>query len=129
MSPGTASLPVPAGPKRYYPGVSFMPATGNRITVMSAETQAEILKPGTVVTRIDGQDARTVLEEKAKEAWSNASPYLGFVSSPQRARLFAYRWPLIASSNRTHTLHYLSGGREQELRVTCTLEPRGWPRT
>ncbi len=129
MDLGQTRVRLPAAPKQYYPGVSFMPATGGRIAVMSAETHAEILKPGTVVTKIDGQDARTVLEEKAREAWSADSPYRVFVSSPQRARLFAYRWPLIASSNRTHTLHYLADGRELELRVTCALEPRGWPHT
>ena len=121
--------PLPDWPKRYYPGVSFMPATQSRIVVMSAEAHADKLKPGTVVTKIDGRDARTVLEEGAKEAWGADSPYLVSVSSPQRARLFAYRWPLIASSNRTHTLHYLAEGREQELRVSCDIEPRGWPHT
>ena len=89
----------------------------------------DVLKPGIEVTKLDGRDARTVLEQKAVEAWSADSPYLVFVSSPQRARLFAYRWPLIASSNQTHTLHYLADGREQELRVTCAVEPRGWPHT
>jgi len=119
----------PAWPKRYYPGVSFMPATQGRIVVMSAEAHTDKLKPGAVVTKIDGRDARTVLEEKAKEAWSAGSPYLVSVSSPQRARLFAYRWPLLTSSNRTHALHYLAEGREQELPVTCAVEPRGWPHT
>lgn len=116
-------------PKRYYPGVSFMLATQGRVVVMSAEAHADKLKPGTIVTKIDGQEARTVLEEKAKEAWGANSPYLVSVSSRQRARLFAYRWPLIASSNRTHTLHYLAEGKEQELPVSCDIEPRGWPHT
>ncbi|HOX04575.1 MAG TPA: hypothetical protein P5555_20450 [Candidatus Paceibacterota bacterium] len=54
------------------------------------------------------------------------------LSSPQRARLLAYRWPLISSSNRTHTLRYLAlaekapqrgrtgevQGEELELRVS-----------
>jgi C-terminal processing protease CtpA/Prc len=106
-----------------------MPATQNRVVVMSAEAHAEILTPGTVITKIDGREARAVLEEKAKVAWSADSPYWAPVSSPQRARLIAYRWPLIASSNRTHTLHYQSDGSEQALRVTCEIEPRGWPHT
>jgi len=129
MGVSQAKVPPFDWPKRYYPGVSFLPATKGRVVVMSAEAYADQLKPGTVVTKIDGRDARTVLEGKAKEAWSADSPYLVSVSSPQRARLFAYRWPLIAPSNRTHTLHYLSDGREQELRATCELEPRGWAHT
>ncbi|HRZ58449.1 MAG TPA: hypothetical protein P5525_23665, partial [Candidatus Paceibacterota bacterium] len=129
MGLSEAKVPPLARPRRYYPGVSFMPATQNRICIMSAEAHADTLKVGTVVTKIDGRDARTVLEEKVAEAWSTGSPYLVGVSSPQRARLFAYRWPLIASSNQTHTLHYLAEGREQELCVTCAVEPRGWPHT
>ena len=129
MGLSQTKVPPAAPPKRYYPGVSFMPGTEDRILVMSAEAHTEILKPGTVVTKIDGRDARTVLEEKAKEAWSADSPYGVSVSSPQRARLFAFRWPLIASSNRTHTLHYLRDGREQELGVVGEMEPRGWPHT
>lgn len=129
MGLGQTKVPPPTQPKRGYPGVSFMPATQGRILVMSAEAHADTLKPGTVVTKIDGRDARTVLEEHAKEAWGPDSPHLAFVSSPQRARLFAYRWPLLASSNRMHTLHYLADGREQEMGVTCAIEPRGWPHT
>ena len=127
---GVSETKVPlTWPKRYYPGVSFMPAAQHRVVVMSAEARTDQLKPGTVVTKIDERDARAVLEEKAKEAWSAGSPYLVFVSSPQRARLFAYRWPLLASSNRTHTLHYITEGREEKLKVECAIEPRGWPHT
>ncbi len=129
MGVSQTKVTPPASPKRYYPGVSFMPATQRRIIVMSAEGHADTLKPGTVVTRIDGREAWAVLEEKAKEAWSANSPYLVSVSSPQRARLFAYRWPLIASSNRTHTLHCLAEGQEREVRLACEFEPRAWPHT
>lgn len=69
MGVSQAKVSPPAGPKRYYPGVSFMPAAQGRLVVMAAEAHADALKPGTVVTRIDGRDARTVLEEKAKEAY------------------------------------------------------------
>ncbi len=128
---GLSQCRVPPIPptRRYYPGVSFMPATSNRVVVMAAEVHHDMLKPGTVVTTIDGRNAREVLEEKAREAWGANSPYCVAVSSPQRARLFAYRWPLVSISNRTHTLRFLADGREQELRVTCDLEPRGWPHT
>ncbi len=128
---GLSQTKVPAldWPKRYYLGVSFMPATSNRVVVMAAAVHKERLPAGTVVTKIDGRDARVVLEEKAKEAWTADSPYQVSVSSPQRARLFAFRWPLLSPSNCTHTLHYLAGGQEQELQVTCDIEPRGWPHT
>jgi hypothetical protein len=129
MGLSQTKVPLPPWPKRYYPGVSFMPATENRVIVMSAEAHAEIMKPGTVVTKIDGRDARELLEENAKEAWSTDSPYFLSLSSPQRARLFAYRWPLIACSNQPHILHYLANGGERELRVRCEIEPRGWPHT
>lgn len=116
-------------PKRYYPGVSFMPATENRIIVMAAEAHSDQLKPGTIVTQIDGRDARTVLDEIAAAAWSGDSSYPVPVSSPQRARLFVYRWPLLASSNCTHTLRYVAEGQSRDLPVTCDIEPRGWPHT
>jgi hypothetical protein len=118
--------PMPALPAQYYPGLSFMPATQDRVIVMwAADAHAGKLKPGTVVAKIDGQAARAFLEAKAKAAWSCDSPH--FVSSPQRARLFAYRLPLAGRRGETHTLHYLAQGQEQELRVTCDLEARGWP--
>ena len=78
-----------------------------------------------MITRIDGRPARAFLEDRAKAAWGGDSPY--FVSSPQRARLFAYRIPLAGKRGETHTLNYLEEGKEQELRVTCDLEARGWP--
>lgn len=106
-----------------------MPATDRRVVVMAVERHADKLKPGTVVTRIDGREARAVLEEKAQAAWGSGSPYWAAYSSPQRARLFAYRWPLAAGTNRTHTLQYQEGGRELELIVTCDLPLRGWPHT
>ena len=126
MGLSNTKAPMPAWPKQYYPGLSFMPAMPSRVVVMwAAEAHADKLKPGTVVTRIDGQEARAFLEAKAKAAWSCDSPH--FVSSPQRARLFAYRLPLTGPRGETHTLRYLAQGQEQELRVTCDLEARGWP--
>ncbi len=97
--------------------------------VMAAEVEADTLRPGTVVTKIDGRPARTVLEEKANEAWSAEGPYLATACSRQRARLYAYRWPLMALSNQTHTLHYIADGQERELRLAGDVEPRGWPHT
>ena len=126
MRLSNTKAPLPALPAQYYPGLSLMPAMQNRVVVMwAADAHVGKLKSGTVVTRIDGQAARAFLEAKAKAAWGGASPY--FVSSPQRARLFVYRMPLTGRRGDTHTLHYLAQGKEQELRVTCDLEARGWP--
>jgi hypothetical protein len=123
-----AKAPMPQRPRRFYPGLSFMPATQGRVIVMSASPNyTDKLKPGMVVTKIDGQDARTVLEAGAKAAWSPENPY--YVSSPQRARLFAYRLALAGSSGEAHALHYLTEGRERELAVSCQTEVRGWPHT
>ena len=126
MGLSNTKAPMPELPVQYYPGLSFMPATQDRVVVMwAADAHAAKLKPGTVVTRIDGQKARAFLEARAKAAWSSDSPY--FVSSPQRARLFAYRIPLAGRRGETHTLRYLAQEKEQELRVTCDVEARGWP--
>lgn len=126
MGLSNTKAPMPELPMQYYPGLSFMPATQDRVVVMwAADAHAAKLKPGTVVTRIDGQKARAFLEARAKAAWSSDSPY--FVSSPQRARLFAYRIPLAGRRGETHTLRYLAQEKEQELRVTCDVEARGWP--
>jgi hypothetical protein len=123
-----AKAPMPQRPKRYCPGLSLMPATKGRVIITSAAASyADKLKPGTVVTKIDGQDARAVLEARAKEAWSAANPYS--VSSPQRARLFAYRLALAGPRGETHALHYLAGGQERKLDVSCEVEARGWPHT
>jgi len=123
-----AQAPLPQRPKRYYPGLSFMPATKGRVIIMSASANyADKLKPGTVVTKIDGQDARTVLEDRAKAAWGAENPYS--VSSPQRARLFAYRLPLTGPRDEPHTLHYSAEGQERELAVSCRVEVSGWPHT
>jgi C-terminal processing protease CtpA/Prc len=126
MGLSNTKAPLPKLPPQYYPGLSFMPATENRVVIMwAADAHTAKLKPGTVVTKIDGQPARAFLEAKAKAAWSCEGPH--FVSSPQRARLFTYRMPLTGRRGETHTLHYLAQGQEQELRVTCDLEARGWP--
>jgi hypothetical protein len=115
-------------PRLYYPGFSLMPATGARVIVMAASSQyAQLLSPGMIVTRIDGRDARTVMEEKGKEAWSAATPY--HVSSPQRARFFAYRFPLAGARDAAHTLNYLVHGAERSLSARCDVEVRGWPHT
>ncbi len=117
---------LPPWPKKYYPGLAFMPATDNRVVVMWADKQhLDKLELGTVVTKIDGKDARKYLEDRASEAWKE-----GYTSSPQRARLYAYRIPLKGKKGQKHTITYLTGGSgtvARDLVVTCEMEARSWP--
>ena len=118
--------PVPAIPPRYYPRISFLPATNGRVVVMHApEALARTLKTGTVVTKIDGTDARRCLEKRAKAAWSQG----GFFSSPQRARLFEYRLALRGDRGRKHTITYRDDGKERSLTLGCSAVAHGWPHT
>ncbi len=119
-----AKAEPPPRPKRYYPGVSFMPAVNNRVVVMRrSDGYGEALKTGTVVTKIGGEDARRHLENRAREAWPTS-----FCSSPQRARLHEFRTPLrTEKAGETHTITYLAEGEEHELVLTCNVEARGWP--
>lgn len=120
-----AKAEIPRPPTKYYPGVSFMPATKDRVVVVSsAGPYAGPLTRGTIVTKIDGQDARTYLEERAREAWRTS-----FCSGPQRARMFEYRIPLRGERGDAHTVAYLVDGREQEMTLACGIEARGWPHT
>ena len=117
---------LPARQPQYYPGISFMPATGNRVVVMyPPKGHEEQLKTGTVVTKIDGKDARDVLERRAKEAWAQG----GFFSGPQRARLFSYRIALTGDKGQRHTITYLDGDRPREVVLTADTAAQGWPHT
>lgn len=119
----TAEVP-PRAPK-YFPGLSFMPASRDRVVVMwTGEQYASDLPPGTVVTSIDGNDARTYLEQRALESWPGS-----FCSGPQRARLYEYRIPLRGEKGDTHRIGYLKNGRHTELEIVCEVEARGWPHT
>jgi len=121
-----AKAELPPFPKQYCPSVSFMPATENRVVVMRAwGNLGDTLKPGAVITKIDGEDARAFLEARAAQAWAEG----GFISSPQRARMFEFRMPLKGNEGDKRTLAYISDGNEQELEVTCDTEARGWPHT
>lgn len=110
----------------YYPGISFLPATEGRVIVMAVPRGLDrALKPGVVVRRIDGKDARTFLEEKSAAAWKKG----GCFSSPQRARLFEYRIPLQGAKRETHKITILVDGKEKELTLTSETQARGWPHT
>ena len=126
MGLGNNKAPFPQFDKKYFPGISFLPATNNRVIVMAAAgVYASKLKPGTVVTHIDGQDARRWLEDRAKAEWSCENPH--YASSPQRTRLFVYRIPLAGPQGGKHTLKYLEEDKEMDLEVSCNVEARGWP--
>ena len=117
---------IPALPPRYYPGLSLLPATDGRIAVMHApQALADTLATGTVVTKIDGIDARRYLEQRAEAAWNQG----GFFSSPQRARLFEYRLALRGDRGHKHTIGYQDEGEERSLTLECQATARGWPHT
>lgn len=110
----------------YTVGVTFLPATENRVCVMYARDGIDPgLKSGTVVTKIDGKDARTVLDGKAKDAWKAG----GSFSSPQRARMYEYRIPLRGKQGDRHTISILADGKEKAIELTCDQLARGWPHT
>ena len=108
----------------YFPGVSFLPATKGRVVVMvTTRNLAQLLPPGTVVTRIDGQSARELLEARAQQSWRKG----GTFSSPQQARFWEYRLALSGERGKRFTLHYRQGRKEKKLVVTANQEIRGWP--
>ncbi len=120
-------MPLPARPPEYVPGVSFLPATGDRVVVMHPPTELEgVIERGMIVSRIDDVDARTFLEDRALGSWERG----GGFSSPQRARLFVYRQPLRGPKETAHRLT-LVGADDTELSIVVrsTHEARGWPHT
>lgn len=115
---------MPQLPAQYFPAASFLPATDQRVAIMYApQALAGQLKTGTVVTKIDGIDARQNLEQRAKKAWEEG----GFFSSPQRARMFEYRIPFRGKRGEKHTVSCLVGGEEKEYTFTCNTVAGGWP--
>lgn len=120
--------PLPVRPTLYCPGVAFMPATEGRVVIMAvAEGLPETLRPGTLVTHIDGRNAREVLEECGRTSWSAANPF--FVSSRQRARLFSYRLALMGTEGTRHVLRIEDSQTAQEITIVCDRRVGGWPHT
>lgn len=118
-----AEIPRPA--PRFNPGLSFLPVTGNRVAIMwASEHNAKKLPAGTIITKLNGENARNYLEQAARKEWDS-----GFHPSHQRARLFAYRMPLQNDQGAECTLAYLDGDTEKTLSLTCDTEVRGWPHT
>ena len=115
----------PAWPKRFYPGLGLMPASEGRVVVMHPPPGRDATLPkGTVITKIDGKPARTVLEDRARASWEEG----GFFSSPQRARIFAYRTPLEGERGEKHVFTYRDGEREKTVKLRSEHEIRSWPR-
>jgi hypothetical protein len=113
-------------PKRWYPGLGLMPAAGGKVVVMHAPPGRENAMPtGTVVTKIDGKPARRFLDDQAKAKWAEG----GGFSSPQRARLFIYRTPLIGEKGEKHEIVYLDGKKQKKLKLRNEHEVSGWAHT
>ncbi len=120
-----STVQPPAFPPRYYPLISFLPATENRAVIMYApEPHASELKTGVIVTKIDGTDARGYLEDRAQAVWNEGG---SFFSSPQRARMYEYRIALRGDQGQKHTITYLAGARKLELTLESTTVAGGWP--
>jgi C-terminal processing protease CtpA/Prc len=121
-----ARVELPSLPPRYYPGISFLPATNGQVVIMYApEAYAGELKTGVVVMKIDGNDARQWLEKRTETAWNEG----GFFSSFQRARLFEYRQALRGEQGEKHKISCLVDGHEKQFELMCDTVARGWPHT
>jgi hypothetical protein len=116
----------PQGKVRYYPGISFLPAIDNKVVIMwCADEYADKLPAGSVVTEIDGQKAHEFLEKEAEKSWKEG----GYFSSPQRARIYAYRIPLEGKKNDTHKITIVKDRKPEIVTVVNKWEARGWPHT
>lgn len=102
-----------------------MAATDNRVVLMTDRTDLDPdLKPGTVVTKIDGEDARKLLEGRAEAAWAEG----GGFSSPQRARLYEFRIPLRdEEQGKKHTITITDDSKERDIELASETEARSWP--
>jgi len=121
---GTRVSPPPWS-VRYYPGISFVPATNGRVVVMWCRDGLDpALAVGTVVTKIDARDARSYLEEEAKKVWAE-----GGMSGQQRARFHAYRLPLQTDQKgRKHIITVLTDEGERRVELACDFDARsGFP--
>lgn len=111
---------------RYYPGVSFLPAVDDRVAIMScADEYVDKLPVGSIVTEIDGRDAREFIDEQAEKSWKAG----GYFSSPQRACLYVYRIPLQGKENDTHQIAIIKDGKPDTVTVTSKWQATGWPHT
>jgi hypothetical protein len=115
----------PAYPKSNlaWPGVALLPATKDRVVVMStAGNLSSQLPPGTIITKIDGKPAHAALELRTRRTWLTG----GFFSSPQRARFFEYRMAFVGERGSQTTIHYLDGRKQKKVTLVANREARGW---
>lgn len=116
-------------PKRepsYYSGVSFMPATDDRVVIMFPPSgKGASLKTGQVVLTMNGDDPREFLEKRAEETWEKG----GSFSSPQRALFFEYRYGLAGESGEKFKLVCLDGKKKKTYKLSARSEKSGWPHT
>lgn len=96
--------------------LSFMPGTDNGVVVMSTMRRANIpgIRPGTVITKIDGQPARKYLDQQSEQLWKTG----GYFSSPQRAAYFTWRMPLASAKATVHQISYLDNGKERKTGIS-----------
>ena len=110
----------------FYPGVSFHPAINKQVVIMSCPKEYMTEMPiGTIVSEIDGKNARRFLDRAAGESWAKG----GYFSSPQRARLYAYRIPFQGQENDTHQITIMNDGKPQTITLVNKWKVRGWPHT
>ena len=111
---------------RYFPGISFLAAVKHQVVIMRCVPEySDRLKPGTIVTAINGQNAREYLERATGKSWKAG----GYFSSPQRARLYVYRIPLQGDKNDVQQLTVIKNGQAETVRVVNKWKAGGWPHT
>lgn len=116
----------PEPPLEYSLPLSLMPARNGQVVVMDcAPALSEELKPGTVITSINGKPARKVLDDLTKDSWNSG----GYFSSPRRAGLFVYRQPLKSEKQGNHKIVYKVNGRDKQLVLKNDHPVRGWSHT
>lgn len=116
----------PQAPVRYYPGICFFPAVGGQVVIISSVSEYEDkLKPGTIITEIDGENARDYLENDAEKSWKAG----GYFSSPQRARLYCYRIALRGDENDRHRITIIKNGKAENVIVVNKWKAGGWLHT
>ena len=114
---------IPRPAPQYSPPVGFMPGEDNAVLVMvTPPGQEKLLPKGTIVKTIDGVDAKEYLDARAEEEWQS-----GGCSSPQRARLYAWRIALIGKKGEKHKIVVQGQDGDVEVELASTTEARGWP--
>lgn len=92
--------------------VAFRPASDGKVVVASAAGRlGKILTPGALVLKIDGVDARQVLDKRAADSWKAG----GYFSSPQRAAFLEYAMPLKSEEISSHAITFQIGNEEKEV--------------